>query len=329
MSSKPIVFSGVAPSGNLHIGNYIGALKHWADNQDKKENIFCVVDLHAITTFQDSKILKKNIKETIALFLAIGINPKKSTIFVQSHNSDHAALAWILNCIAPMSWLERMTQFKSKSKNQRGNISVGLFNYPSLMAADILLYETEEVPVGEDQEQHVELTRDIARRFNSQFGYTFNLPKAKIEELGARIMSLQNPEEKMSKSDKNKRAAIYLLDKPSDIRDKIKAAVTDSGGEIRFAKDKPAISNLITIFSAMTNQNVRYIEAEYQNKDYKEFKEVLAKAIIETLGPIQKKYREISSETSHLDKILKEGLSRVKPISEKTLKKVYRKVGLA
>ncbi len=326
--SKKRVFSGVQPSGNLHIGNYIGALKQWVDLQETRDCFFCIVDLHAITVPKNPDDLRKKIREVAALYLASGIDPKKSTIFVQSHNPDHAILAWILDCVASMGQFLRMTQFKSKSEGQKENVSVGLFNYPALMAADILLYQTDEVPVGEDQKQHVELTRDLAQRFNRRFGKVFKIPQVKMFKLGARIMSLQDPTKKMSKSDQDKDGVIDLLDSADEVRRKIKIAVTDSGREIVFRQDKPAISNLLTIYSHLGNISTRELERKYQGKGYAKFKEDLAEVIIRFLKPLQERFYQYERDKECLERILKDGLKKVKVLSEETLKKVYHLVGL-
>jgi len=326
--NKPRVFSGIQPSGNLHIGNYIGAIKQWVAMQDQYDCIFCIVDLHAITVPQEPKVLKEKIRELAALYIACGIDPKKSVVFVQSHNSDHASLAWILDCIASMGQLERMTQYKSKSEKLKGRASVGLFNYPALMAADIILYQTDEVPVGDDQKQHVELTRDLAERFNSRYGKVFKVPEVKMFKMGARIMSLQNPEKKMSKSDEDQDGVIDLLDSPDEIQRKIKTAVTDSGSEIVFKEDKLGINNLLVIYSHLSGKSIKELEVKYQGKGYGVFKNDLAEVAVEFLKPIQDKYRQLREEKGYLNKILREGLERIKPISEKTLKEVYSKMGL-
>src|ERR1035437_773019 len=270
-----VIFSGVQPSGNLHVGNYIGALRQWVKMQVYTEAIFCIVDLHAITVSQDPKTLKEKILEVAALYLACGIDPKKAHIFVQSENPDHTSLAWILNCIAPFGQLERMTQFKDKSEKQKEGTTAGLFDYPVLMAADILLYQTDEVPVGEDQKQHIELTRDLAEKFNKTFGQTFKLPAPLIQKETARIMSLQDPTAKMSKSDTNQLATIYLLDSEEQIREKIKKAVTDSGSRISKDKGSAAISNLLAIYSAFKNQSLNESLDELDGKYYSEFKTLL------------------------------------------------------
>ncbi len=340
------VFSGVQPSGNLHIGNYIGALKQWVKLQDNAETFFCIVDLHAITVPQDPKILKEKVLEVAALYLACGIDPKKAHIFVQSENPDHASLAWILNCITSMGQLSRMTQYKDKV-NRLGEAlntlvpdnkfiesvattvgSVGLFDYPVLMAADILLYQTDEVPVGEDQKQHIELTRDLAEKFNRTYGEVFKLPVALIQKETARIMSLQNPNSKMSKSDKDPLGTISLLDNEKEIREKIKKAVTDSSSEVRFADDKPAISNLLTIYSAFSGESPVEAEMSFRRKSYSEFKASLADLLVQKLSEIQKKYQEIGKNDRFLQQVLDEGREYAKAKSSQTLKIVKAKLGL-
>lgn len=326
--NKAVVFSGIAPSGNLHIGNYLGAIQHWVKRQQEKNNIFCVVDLHAITTPQDPRELREKIYEVAALYLACGIDPQHSNVFIQSHNPDHAELAWILDCYTPMGWMKRMTQFKDKSKKQKESVTVGLFNYPVLMAADILLYQTQEVPVGDDQKQHVEITRDIADRFNSRYGEILALPEAIIDTSGARIMSLQDPFNKMSKSDSNVDGAIYLLDDLDTVQRKIKSCVTDSGREIRSGEDKPALTNLLTLFSSFSGQSVSVLEKTYQGASYQDFKKDLAEVVVQFLKPIQDRYTQIRNQKDYLQSVLHQGLERVRPISSKTLQRVKDAVGL-
>lgn len=348
-----IIFSGIQPSGNLHIGNYIGALKQWKGIQDgsiaslfhgsivnnanngtieqcNNELIFCIVDLHAITVYQDPKILREKTLEVTALYLACGIDPKKSRIFIQSDNPDHSYLAWIFDCVTPIGWMNRMTQFKDKSEKQKESTSVGLFNYPALMAADILLYDADLVPVGEDQKQHVELTRDIAEKFNRVYGETFKLPSAMIDKYAARIMSLQNPASKMSKSDADPSGTINLLDVPDEIVKKIKRAITDSGAEIKFSKDKPALSNLLLIYSQFSGKPISEIETQYKSiQGYAQFKEDLAQLVVEKLRSIQQKYHEIRNDTSFLQKILEEGKEFSISRSSKKIEKVKNLMGLA
>lgn len=320
------IFSGIQPSGNLHIGNYIGALGQWVKIQNEREAIFCVVDLHAITVPQDPKTLKEKVLEIATLYIAAGIDPKKAHIFVQSENPDHTELAWILNTIAPFGQLERMTQFKDKSKKYE--VTVGLFDYPVLMAADILLYQTDEVPVGEDQKQHVELTRDLAERFNSKFGEAFKLPMPVIQSETARIMSLQDPTSKMSKSDTNQLATIYLLDTEEQIREKIKKAVTDSGSHISKDQGSAAISNLLAIYSSFKNQSLNESIDELDGKYYSEFKTLLADILVQKMSEIQKKYKEIRGDEATIRKILDEGRKYAISRSSETLAKVKELVGL-
>lgn len=322
------IFSGIKPTGNLHIGNYIGSIKQWVAIQDRGECFFSIVDLHAITMPQDPKLLRERIRKLAAFYLACGIDPKKSVVFIQSHNPDHAQLAWILDCIASMGQMQRMTQYKAIAEELKGKTSVGVFNYPALMAADILLYQTDIVPVGEDQVQHVELTRDLAERFNHRFGPVFKIPEYQIFEVGARIMSLQYPEKKMSKSDEDPNGTIDLLDSPDEIRRKIKIAVTDSGREILFREDKPAISNLLTIYSHFSGLSIKDLEKKYQGKGYREFKEDLAEVIVEFLRPIQEKYYQIYQNQDYLNKVLADGLKKARAVSQKTMTRVYQAVGL-
>lgn len=326
--TKQRVFSGVQPSGKLHIGNYLGAIKNWVKSQNEFDNIFCVVDLHAITVPQDPEVLKSKIREVAALYITAGIDPKKSTIFVQSHIGAHAELAWILNCFIPMGWMQRMTQFKEKSQKLKESASVGLFDYPALMAADILLYGTEKVPVGEDQVQHVELARDIAKRFNSIYGNTFKIPETVVSGVGARIMALDDPTRKMSKSEDNPGHAVYLLDSPNEIRSKIARATTDSLKEIKFDKNRPGIYNLLVVYELFSGFSREKIEKNFEDKGYAEFKKDLAEVVIGGLENLQKNYKKIQEKPEYLDKILEDGAKKVRPIAEKTLKLVKDKIGL-
>ncbi len=324
---KKRVFSGIQPTGNIHLGNYLAAIRQWVDSQSKYDSIFCIVDLHAITLPQDPPLLHAKIREVAALLFAAGLDPGLSDVFIQSHVSAHAELAWILNCFAPIGWLQRMTQFKEKS-NQRGEVSTGLFDYPVLMAADILLYETDLVPVGEDQKQHVELTRDIAGRFNSKYGQTFKLPEPIFPEMGARIMGLGDPMRKMSKSETNAGNSIGLLDSPDDIRAKILRATTDSLREIRFDPVRPGIYNLLTIYQRFTGAAPVEIEDRFKGKGYAGFKRELAQVIIEDLRPLQSRYHKLVAEHGYLDHLLEQGEAHVRPVAEKTLSIVKEKVGL-
>ncbi|MFC1700779.1 tryptophan--tRNA ligase [Patescibacteria group bacterium] len=325
---KKRIFSGIQPTGSLHIGNYLGAIKNWTELQNKYDSIFCIVDLHALTVYQNPKILRKNILETAAVFLAAGIDPKKSVIFIQSHIKEHAELSWILNTVVRISELERMTQFKEKSQQHKENINVGLFNYPVLMAADILLYNTSIVPVGEDQTQHVELARTLAQRFNKTYGKTFVIPESLIKKEQSRIKGLDNPAKKMAKSSENLNNYIALYDSPELIHDKIKRAVTDSGSEIKYSQDKPAISNLMTIYRGFSNMPFEQIEEKYKNKNYSDFKNDLAKVIINNLKPFQDRLKTIKSKPDYIEKILKKGAKDAEKIAKKTMVNVKKKIGL-
>ena len=322
------VFSGVQPSGDLHIGNYIGALKQWVQAQGSTESIFCIVDLHAITVPQDPSVLRQKVLEVAALYIASGIDPEKSHIFVQSENPNHTYLSWILNCVTPFGQLERMTQFKDKSQKYQDQTTAGLFDYPVLMAADILLYQTDEVPVGEDQKQHIELTRDLAEKFNRDFGSVFKLPEAVIKKEAARIMSLQNAAVKMGKSDLNPMSRINLLDSEEEIREKIKKAVTDSGSSISRDSGSAAISNLLTIYAAFKDQTLDEAYIDLEGTSYGEFKNVLADLVVEKLSQIQKKYQEIILDEGYLRKVLDEGRDYAIAKSSQTLQQVKEKVGL-
>jgi len=338
------VFSGIQPSGNLHIGNYIGAINQWVKIQETTDSIFCIVDLHAITVPQDPKTLREKVLEVAALYLACGIDPKKAHLFIQSENPDHPYLAWLLNCVTSMGQLNRMTQFKDKSRKAQSLLdvrnnarrefeaesisSVGLFDYPVLMAADILLYQTDEVPVGEDQKQHLELARDLAEKFNSKFGETFKMPTPVIQGDTARIMSLQDPSSKMSKSDKDPMGTINLLDSEEQIREKIKRAVTDSGSNISKSPSE-AITNLMTIYMAFKNESIEGSIAEVEGKSYGEFKTILADLLVSKLSEIQKNYNEIKSNEGNLRQILNEGKDYVVAKSAKTLQTVKEKMGLS
>jgi tryptophanyl-tRNA synthetase len=325
---KKRVFSGIQPTGNIHIGNYLGATRHWAADQDKYDSIFCIVDLHAITVQQDPGVLKAKIREVTGLLLAAGIDPRKSIVFIQSHVHEHSELAWILNCFIPMGWMSRMTQFKEKSGQQKEQVSVGLFDYPALMAADILLYDTDVVPVGDDQKQHVELARDAAQRFNNIYGNILTLPEPLIAETGARIMGLDDPTKKMSKSEEAPNHAISLLDTPEAIRAKIMRATTDSLKEIRFDESRPGIYNLLTIYQTFTGEKKQDIEARFVGKGYSDFKKALAEVVVEGLRPLQERYNQITSEKGYLDKMLAEGAAKARPMAQKTLARVQQAVGL-
>jgi tryptophanyl-tRNA synthetase len=320
------IFSGVQPTGNIHLGNYLGALRNWVALQHEYESFFCIVNLHAITSRQDPKLLAEKSRELARVYLAVGIDPDLSTIFIQSDVPAHTELTWILNCIARMSELERMTQFKDKARKQRENVPVGMFDYPVLMAADILLYQTELVPVGEDQKQHLELTRDLAIRFNRDYGETFRVPDAFIPKVGARIMSLSDPTSKMSKSDDDANGCVRLLDDPDSIQRKFKRAVTDSGTEIKFDPSRPAVTNLLTIYQLLTGQSPAEIEAHFADKGYAQLKQALAEATIEFLKPLQQRVRDINDD--ELTAILEKGAVKATGIAQVTLEAVKEKMGL-
>ncbi len=324
---KKIVFSGVQPSGVLTMGNYIGAIRNWVELQDEYNCFYCVVDQHAITVPQIPKDLRKNTLDVLALLLAAGIDPKKSALFIQSHVAAHSELSWVLNTITYMGQLNRMTQFKEKSRRSEENLNAGLFTYPVLMAADILIYNADLVPVGEDQKQHMELARDLAERFNNRYSDTFTVPDPLIKKAGARIMSLQDPTSKMSKSDKDTNAYILLLDKPDDIRRKIKRAVTDSIGVIAYNDEQAGLKNLLNIYNAFTNEPIDEIVSRYENLGYGKFKEDLAEVIVEGLSPIREKYDYLMKNKDYLEEVYREGAKKAEYQAEKMLRKVYRKVG--
>lgn len=326
--TKERIFSGIQPTGNIHLGNYLGAVKNWVDSQDSYENIFCVVNSHAITIRQDPKELCHKTYELAAMLLACGIDTKKSHLFIQSHIDEHAALAWILDCNIPMGDMSRMTQFKDKSAKNPKNINVGLFNYPALMAADILLYQVDGVPVGEDQKQHLELTRDVALRFNRDYGECFKIPKAIIPKVGARIMGLDNPESKMSKSAKGANHAIFLLDTPEAIMTKFKKATTDSHNTIVFDPTRAGLYNLLSIYEIFTHKSRESIEQEFEGKGYGQLKTAIAEVVIESLRPIRESYNQLMSEQSYIRQILEEGAQSVRPIATKTYQKAKELVGL-
>lgn len=321
------LFSGIQPSGNLHLGNYLGAIKQWVEMQNEHEAIFCIVDLHAITVPQDPVALRQKTLELAKIFLASGVDSDKCTLFIQSHVSAHTELGWILNTIARIAELERMTQFKDKA--QKGGASesgVGLFTYPVLMAADILLYDTEIVPVGKDQMQHIELARDLAERFNKRFGETFVIPEGKLSKEGALIMGLDDPSKKMSKSASSEYNYIALTDDADTVRRKIKKAVTDSGSEIVYADDKPALKNLINIYTLLSGKTPQEIQAMYVGKGYGDFKTDLAEVVVSFLSPFQERLAALSDE--EVLAILKVGAEKVRPLAEAKLRQVYEKIGI-
>lgn len=321
------VFSGVQPTGNIHIGNYLGALKQFVELQDDHDCIYCIVDLHSITLPQDPKILRDNILNVAALYLAVGLDPKKSIIFIQSMVPGHAELSWILTCNSYTGELSRMTQFKQKSKDSE-SAPTGLFTYPILMAADILLYDTDVVPVGNDQKQHIEITRDLAERVNNKYGKTFVVPDGRFLKAGARIMSLDDPTSKMSKSAENVHSRISLLDDANKIKKSIMRATTDSEGSIRFDMDnKPGVSNLMNIYSAFSGMSVQDIEKKYEESGYGDFKKDLVEVTTEAIMPIQQRYQEIRKSQELID-ILKDGAERASAISERTMSRVKEKFGL-
>ncbi len=321
------IFSGAQPSGNVHLGNYLGALRNWVALQAEYESFFCIVNLHAITVVQDPKVLAEKTRELARIYLAVGIDPEISTVFVQSDVPQHTELTWLLNCVTRMSELERMTQFKDKARKQGENVGVGYFDYPVLMAADILLYQTDLVPVGEDQKQHLELTRDIAIRFNRDYGELFRVPEPFIPKVGARIMSLADPAKKMSKSDEESESGcIMLLDDADAVRRKFKRAITDSGTEIRFDATRPAITNLLTIYHLLTDKSKEETEEHFGGHGYAKLKEELAEVTIEFLRPFQERVRGI--DDGKLDQILERGAARAEEIAAATLTKAKVSMGL-
>ena len=325
------VFSGIQPTGKLHIGNYLGAISVWVKNQSKYDNFFCIVDLHSLTIPENIEpdYLRGKIREVAALYLACGLDPEESTIFVQSRVPQHAELTWLLSCVTPIGWLERMTQYKSKS-SQLETVGTGLFVYPALMAADILLYQTDLVPVGEDQKQHIEITRDIAGRFNYLFGEVFKLPEAMIRESGARIMGMDNPDNKMSKSLGEKKAehSIGLLDSPEEIRETIMGATTDSQKETRFAEASPGIRNMLVIYQALTDKPRKEVEEFFADKNYSFLKKELTEVVVETLRPIQERFKKIVADESYLEDVLQQGRKRAEAIAGETLEQAQRMMGI-
>lgn len=327
VTPKKRVLSCIQPSGMLTLGNYLGALKNWTNMQDEFECTFAVADLHAITVRQEPAALRAQIHSTYALLLALGLDTEKNTIFIQSHVPYHTQLSWLLSCYTQFGEMSRMTQFKDKSAKHPENVNVGLFSYPVLMAADILLYKPDLVPVGADQKQHLEIARDIAVRFNNIYGDVFTVPEAYIPKAGARIMSLQDPAKKMSKSDDNANAWVAILDNKDDIIRKFKRAVTDSESEVRMAEEKPGISNLITIYSTVTGKTVADTEKEFYGKGYGDFKLAVGEAVADTLAPVKQRYDEIIKDKKALDLLYKEGAQRAEYIARKTYQKAMKKVG--
>ena len=327
IDGKKVLFSGMQATGTLTLGNYLGALKNWVTLSDEYECFYSVVDMHSITIRQDPSELRKRARNLLALYIAAGLDPEKNCIYYQSHVSGHAELAWILNCFTYMGELNRMTQFKDKSRKHADNINAGLFTYPVLMAADILLYQADVVPVGIDQLQHLELTRDIALRFNAIYGDVFTIPEAYLGKSGAKIMSLQDPTKKMSKSDENVNASIFLMDDADTIRRKFKRAVTDSMANIAYSDEQPGIKNLLDIYCACRSIKPEEAVKEFENKGYGEFKEAVGEVVVDTLTPVQKRFNELLKDKSYIDGIIKANAEKANYYAMKTLRKVQKKVG--
>ncbi|MEG1984558.1 MAG: tryptophan--tRNA ligase [Oscillospiraceae bacterium] len=325
---KPRVFSGIQPTGGFTLGNYIGAIRNWDKLQDEDECIYCVVDLHSLTIRHEPAKLRRQIREAAAMLLACGVDPKRAILFVQGDVSAHAELAWLLSCYTQFGELSRMTQFKDKSAKHPENINAGLFTYPVLMAADILLYNADLVPIGNDQKQHLELCRDVATRFNGIYGDVFTIPDGYYPKVGGRVMSLQDPTSKMSKSDENENAKIMLTDTVDAIIRKFKRAVTDSGNEIKYSDNKPGVVNLMSIYSALTGKAFDEIEREFDGKGYGSFKLAVGEAVADSLSPIQHEYTRIIADKEYLNDILKDGAEKASAIANKTVRKVRRKIGL-
>ena len=328
-NGKKIVLSGIQPSGIPTIGNYVGALRNWPLLQGEgRLCYYCVANLHAITVKQDPDVLRENTLSLTALLLACGVDPKESVIFVQSDVKEHCELSWVLNCATYMGELNRMTQFKDKAAKHADNINAGLYTYPVLMAADILLYQTDLVPVGVDQKQHLEICRDIAERFNNIYGEVFTIPEAYIPKAGAKIMSLQEPEKKMSKSDENVNATIRLLDDTDTIIRKFKRAVTDSGSEVRYSEEKPGVSNLMSIYGCVTGKTMEEIEREFDGKGYGDFKLAVGEAVADELRPLQERYKQLIADKAYIESCIKENDEKASYFANKTLRKVQKKIGL-
>jgi len=324
---KKVIFSGIQPSGELTLGNYLGALKNWVKLQDSYDCYYCVVDLHAITVRQEPAELRKKTLELLAIYIAAGIDPEKNTMFIQSHVPAHSEAAWLLNCSTYIGELNRMTQFKDKSKKYEGGVLAGLLNYPVLMAADILLYQTDLVPVGKDQKQHLEITRDIAARFNNLYSDTFVIPEPYIPESGAKIMDLQDPDKKMSKSSDNPNSFILIMDPPEVIRKKINRAVTDSLGEVKYSDEQMGVKNLMTILSVLSGISISEIEQKYKGLGYAQFKKDVAEAIVSEFEPIQKKVKQLLGDKTYLQSIYKYGAEKANYVANKTLRKMQKKIG--
>ena len=327
IGDKKVLFSGMQATGNLTLGNYLGALKNWVTLSDEYECFYSVVDMHSITVRQDPVVLRKRARALLTLYIAAGLDPEKNCIYYQSHVSGHAELAWILDCFTYMGELNRMTQFKDKAAKHADNINAGLFTYPVLMAADILLYQADVVPVGIDQMQHLELTRDIAQRFNGIYGDVFTIPEAYIGKVGAKIMSLQDPSKKMSKSDENPNGSIYLMDDPDTIMRKFKRAVTDSEGQILYRDEQPGIKNLINIYCACTGKAPDEVVREFDGKGYAEFKPAVGEAVVAVLKPLQDRVAELSKDKAYIDSVIKNNAEKAQYFANKTLRKVQKKIG--
>lgn len=328
MNDKKVLYSGMQATGTLTLGNYLGALKNWVSISDEYECFYGVMDLHSITIRQEPANFRKNARNLYALYVAAGLDPEKNCLYYQSHVSAHAELGWILDCFTYMGELNRMTQFKDKAAKHADNINAGLYTYPVLMAADILLYQADLVPVGVDQKQHLEICRDIAERFNNLYGEVFTIPEAYIPEAGAKIMSLQEPERKMSKSDENENATVRLLDDTDTIIRKFKRAVTDSGSEVRFSEDKPGVSNLMTIYGCITGKSMEEIEKEFDGKGYGDFKLAVGECVADELKPLQERYYALLEDKTYIEKCIKENDEKAQYFANKTLRKVQKKVGL-
>lgn len=327
INDKKVLFSGMQATGNLTLGNYLGALKNWITLSDEYECFYSVVDMHSITIRQDPAVLRKRARALLTLYIAAGLDPEKNCIYYQSHVSGHAELAWILNCFTYMGELSRMTQFKDKSAKHADNINAGLFTYPVLMAADILLYQADVVPVGIDQMQHLELTRDLAIRFNNIYGNVFTVPEAYIGKVGAKIMSLQDPSKKMSKSDENPNASIYLMDDPDTIMRKCKRAVTDSEACVAYREEQPGVKNLIDIYCACTGKTVTETEREFAGKGYGDFKMAVGESVVSVLKPLQERVAQLEKDKSYIDSVIKNNAEKAQYYANKTLRKVQKKVG--
>lgn len=324
---KKVIFSGIQPTGVITLGNYLGAIKNWTRLQDDYNCLFCVVDMHSITVRQDPALLRKRARDLLTIYIAAGLDPEKNIMYYQSHVSGHAELSWILSCFTYMGELNRMTQFKEKSAKHGNNINAGLFTYPVLMAADILLFQSDLVPVGHDQKQHLEITREIADRFNNIYGDVFTVPEPYIGKVGAKIMSLQEPTKKMSKSDENPNGYISLLDDLNVVKNKIKRAVTDSDREVTYSEDKPGVKNLIDIYSSITGDSIETCMNEFQGKGYGDLKRIVGEAVVEELRPIQERFKDLQKNKDYLDNIIKKNGETANYLATKTLRKVQKKVG--